>query len=58
MFASENNLESTKVPWVHEGSLNPQGKRVWNPPENRKIRGLFKGSVKLDRQENIMQNNS
>ena len=27
-FASENNLESTRVPWIHEGSLNPQGKRV------------------------------
>ena len=35
-FAFENNLESTKVPRIYEGSLNPQGEKVWNPLENRK----------------------
>ena len=36
MFASKNNLESTSL--NPQGSLNLQGERVQNPPENRKTK--------------------
>ena len=28
MFASENNLEFTRIPQIHEDSSNPQGEKV------------------------------
>ena len=72
MFTSENNLEFTRVPWIHEGSLNSQGERVMESIRETiekksefllilimlknvyRLWSLFKGSVKLDKQENIL----
>ena len=51
-FTSENNLEFTRVPRIHEGPLihKENGSGIKNV---YRLRDLFKGSIKLDRQENI-----
>ena len=70
MFASKNNLESMKFPWIHKSPWihKEKGSGIHQKIERQmsefywlnncsknvyRLRGLFKDSVKLDRQKNI-----
>ena len=35
VFASENNLESTRIPWIHKGPQIYNKKGFWNPLEKQ-----------------------